>query len=770
MSWSAFQTLSAQTTSTIGTGTSSSSARGPIQRSDVNSSTVFSRWAQVFTAAELDAVGITSGTFVTQTNWELASSNVIIGSGDANIKIYVRNTEATEATPDTWDNYLVGASLVYDEDFNTTNNFPGENGWMPFVFNSPVEYTGGAFEVLVEWDCSQVSTPAFSGDGSLKWRWSSTSPEVLVAKKTGSSSLPSTLSDTSEDRANIQFVTTSNPGVISSLATIGTGTSSSSARGPIQRSDVNSTSVFSRFLHVYTAAELAEAGLSSGVSINQLNWELASSNVVIGTGDATFKIYVRNTGATEAVADTWVNYTNGSTLVYDEIFNTTNNFPGANGWMPFEFDAPFEYTGGALEIAVDWDCSQVSTPAFSGDGSLKWRWETVAPNTLIAKKTSSSSPPSTLSDLSQDRANIQIAFSTSASTCNAPSNLTASNVTESAADLSWSSSDDATAYNWIIVAAGDGEEGTAVDSGSSSSTSASTSALSSLTSYDLYVQSDCGGTETSNFAGPFTFATAGEAPLVTTIGTGTSSSSTRGPFQRSDTASSTVFSRFAQTYTAVELANAGVTNGSIISSVNWELASSNVIIGDGNANLKIYVRNTSATEAVADSWVNTIEGSELVFDTDFNVNNNFPGANGWMEFNFSTPFTYTGGALEIAVDWDCSQVSTPAFSGDGSIKWRWESTAPDFLVAKKTASSSPPSTLSDLRDERANIQIVFTEGNTEVTGCTDCSAENYNPEATSDDGSCVFSENCKGDFNDDGQITASDLTAFLSVFGLGCSE
>ena len=200
------------------------------------------------------------------------------------------------------------------------------------------------------------------------------------------------------------------------------------------------------------------------------------------------------------------------------------------------------------------------------------------------------------------------------------------------------------------------------------------------------------------------------AQTTSQIGAGSSSSSTRGPFQRADTNSTTVFSRWVQIFTAAELATAGVTSGSSISELQWELASSNVIIGSGNATMKVYIKNSSATMAMSDTWVNHIAGSSLVVDESFNTTNNFPGANGWMPFAFTSPFIYTGGALEVAVDWDCSQVSTPAFSGNGAIKWRWHDTAPNDLVVKKTSSSAPSSTISDLKDERANIKIVHSSG------------------------------------------------------------
>lgn len=407
-----------------------------------------------------------------------------------------------------------------------------------------------------------------------------------------------------------------NMAIAQTTITIGTGTSSSSTRGPVQISGGTSTTQYSRFVQIYTAAELAATGMTAGSSISELLWELASTNTIT-SGTGTFKVYIKNSSATVATSDTWANLTAGSTLAVNNTYDVNNNFPGVSGWMPFTFMAPFTYTGGALEIAVDWDFSIPTGTGFTstnGDG-IKWRWEATATD-LVVKKTSSSAPSSNITDLKSERANIQMVY-TAGSTGGGPSQ-------------------------------------------------------------------------------------------TITIGSGTSSSSTRGPFQRADTNSTTVFSRYVQIYTASELAAAGITAGAAISELQWELASSNTIIGSGNANLKVYVKNSSATAATSDTWANLISGSTLAVNNNYNTTNNFPGANGWMPFAFSAPFVYTGGALEVAVDWDCSQVSTPAFSGNGALKWRWESTAPDDLVVKKTSSSSPSTTITDLKDERANIQIVYS--------------------------------------------------------------
>jgi len=63
--------------------------------------------------------------------------------------------------------------------------------------------------------------------------------------------------------------------------------------------------------------------------------------------------------------------------------------------------------------------------------------------------------------------------------------------------------------------------------------------------------------------------------------------------------------------------------------------------------------------------------------------------------------------------------------------------------------------------------IVLSEG--ECRGCAYEAADNYDPIAVVDNGTCEFQDcSCPGDFNATGDITAADLTAFLSVFGQDC--
>jgi Carboxylesterase family len=57
-----------------------------------------------------------------------------------------------------------------------------------------------------------------------------------------------------------------------------------------------------------------------------------------------------------------------------------------------------------------------------------------------------------------------------------------------------------------------------------------------------------------------------------------------------------------------------------------------------------------------------------------------------------------------------------------------------------------------------------------VEGCTYVQAVNFMPEATSDDGSCMFEPNCAADINSDGIVTVADLLLFVDAYGGSCID
>jgi hypothetical protein len=61
-----------------------------------------------------------------------------------------------------------------------------------------------------------------------------------------------------------------------------------------------------------------------------------------------------------------------------------------------------------------------------------------------------------------------------------------------------------------------------------------------------------------------------------------------------------------------------------------------------------------------------------------------------------------------------------------------------------------------------------------VWGCTYVDAENYDNTATSDDGTCIFDCStgtegpCFYDFDESGNVGATDLLLFLEAYGISC--
>ena len=97
--------------------------------------------------------------------------------------------------------------------------------------------------------------------------------------------------------------------------------------------------------------------------------------------------------------------------------------------------------------------------------------------------------------------------------CPPPSDLTAGTITTTSASLGWTENGSATVWNIELGAAGFTPTGTPTQSGVTNPYTYS--GLTAATSYDWYVQADCGTRETSTWSGPSTFSTLCEA--VTTF-------------------------------------------------------------------------------------------------------------------------------------------------------------------------------------------------------------------------------------------------------------
>lgn len=302
--------------------------------------------------------------------------------------------------------------------------------------------------------------------------------------------------------ASLYFGTTANA---QTTVTIGTGTSSNYSYGPIYRSSATSTFDYSQYHYLYTAADLAAVGIVPGSTITSLAFEKNSAFVLTGTGDAFFDLYLKNS-ATSALpaSESWANLTTGSTLVGAYTLNTTNNLPAATGWWTLTLTTPYVYSGGSIELSVNWDCSAIA--GNPSDGAFNWLYGTYSAGTSLGLA-AGAVITGNLTDGSYggtERPNTQ--FTYTAPACAGPTGLNATNILSSTADLGWTASGSAVGYNWKVVVAGAGSGGAAVASGTTTGTTASAAGLSPVTSYDLYIESDCGGTF-SLFSGPYNFMT-----------------------------------------------------------------------------------------------------------------------------------------------------------------------------------------------------------------------------------------------------------------------
>lgn len=101
--------------------------------------------------------------------------------------------------------------------------------------------------------------------------------------------------------------------------------------------------------------------------------------------------------------------------------------------------------------------------------------------------------------------------------CLEPSDLTATVLSATSAELGWTAGASETIWNVEVVDGGIAPTGTATDTGVTNSFTKT--GLTVDTAYDFYVQADCGGGDTSDWIGPFSFFTGYCIPVGTSTDT-----------------------------------------------------------------------------------------------------------------------------------------------------------------------------------------------------------------------------------------------------------
>ena len=150
---------------------------------------------------------------------------------------------------------------------------------------------------------------------------------------------------------------------------IGTGTEipGNTLYGPLYRYSASSTTTAARSNILYTAAEMAAAGISPGAIITAVAFH--KTNAASFNTPCDYTMYMANTNNTSlATSLTWASVLASHTQVFtDPAFNV----PNAPGWVTWSV-TPFVYTGGALEIATS------HTMGGNGAATDEFNWEYTA--------------------------------------------------------------------------------------------------------------------------------------------------------------------------------------------------------------------------------------------------------------------------------------------------------------------------------------------------------------------------------------------------------
>jgi len=170
-------------------------------------------------------------------------------------------------------------------------------------------------------------------------------------------------------------------------------------------------------------------------------------------------------------------------------------------------------------------------------------------------------------------------------------------------------------------------------------------------------------------------------------------------------------------------------------------------------------------------------------------------ADSYLTIGLDGPAVSSGidGAVDPSLVEDVTQPLSPFFINDGSTSLEINTvhgaavfllnTASNgladenmrVLIMQITTAGSISGTLNyqvfplDEGSNAFNVTSSFSEG--EDVGCMDSNACNYNPDATSDDGSCEGAFNsCPSDLSGNGNVGSEDLLIFLADFDLSCDE
>lgn len=125
---------------------------------------------------------------------------------------------------------------------------------------------------------------------------------------------------------------------------------------------------------IYSPTELAANGIVPGMTIYGLGYHKTDSNTLLPGATATLDLHIRCGGQDTVIPTSWPtvswpyvinNYLSSGFQPVMQYANGTNlTIPPGLGWVQLMLDAPFVYTGGSLEVYIDWQSAVSSATGY----------------------------------------------------------------------------------------------------------------------------------------------------------------------------------------------------------------------------------------------------------------------------------------------------------------------------------------------------------------------------------------------------------------------
>ncbi len=248
-----------------------------------------------------------------------------------------------------------------------------------------------------------------------------------------------------------------------------------------------------RVQYLILASELNAMGVTVS-NLTAIGFNVQLVNTCSAMPNYTMKL--KNTSAT-ALTATFDN--EGYTQVW-----TDANFLPIVGWNTHTFTTPFLWDG-ISNVIVD-VCFGIIPGTYTQNASVYYTTTTGNTSAFYRSDTEIACGTSSAATAGTSRANMQITYEPAVG-CLPPAQLTATNPTTTTVNIGWTPIGTETLWNVKYGAAGfDPQiEGTSVDGLVNAYTTLT--GLTPVTSYEYYVQADCGTDVVSNWSGPKAFQT-----------------------------------------------------------------------------------------------------------------------------------------------------------------------------------------------------------------------------------------------------------------------